>query len=229
MNRRDFLKLPALAAFLSLLPQAEAKEVSLQQVERPTPNPGRGKRFAFLWSATKCIFCGACVAACNAVNYHRDKAPNLSWGWPQANTRIVEVTRGEAPRFVFTQCQQCEEPPCVYNCPTGASYVAKEYGSLVLIDYDLCIGCKYCISSCPYGARWINGEGTPSKCTWCFQRIKKGQQPACVAYCPVGARDFGDVNDPNSSIAQRLAKAKNLYVLMPEKNTKPNFFIVEEE
>ncbi|MEM4651253.1 MAG: 4Fe-4S dicluster domain-containing protein [Pyrobaculum sp.] len=229
MNRRDFLKLPALAAFLSLLPQAVAKEVSLQQAERPTPNPGRGKRFAFLWSATKCIFCGACVAACNAVNYHRDKAPNLSWGWPQANTRIVEVTRGEAPRFVFTQCQQCEEPPCVYNCPTGASYVLKEYGSLVLINYDLCVGCKYCVSSCPYGARWINGEGTPSKCTWCFQRIKKGQQPACVAYCPVGARDFGDVNDPNSSIAQRLAKAKNVYVLLPEKNTKPNFFIVEEE
>ena len=98
----------------------------------------------------------------------------------------------------------------------------------MLIDYNLCVGCKYCLSSCQYEARWINGEGTPSKCTWCFQRVKQGLQPACVAFCPVGARDFGDLNDPNSSISKRLASAKNVYVLMPEKNTKPRFFIVEE-
>ncbi|MEM1606323.1 MAG: 4Fe-4S dicluster domain-containing protein, partial [Fervidicoccaceae archaeon] len=104
----------------------------------------------------------------------------------------------------------------------------KELGGFVLVNYNLCVGCKYCISSCPYGARWVNGEGTPSKCTWCVQRVKEGKLPACVAYCPVGARDFGDINDPDSSIAKRLREAKAVYVLMPEKNTKPRFYIVEE-
>lgn len=225
MNRREALKAVGTLATLALLPGlAKAEGLRLEPAKNTAPT--EGKRYGFLWDATKCIFCGACVAACNAVNYGRDKAPNTTWGWPQANTRIVELEHGE-PRFVFTQCQHCEEPPCVYNCPTGASYIDKD-GGLVLVDYNLCVGCKYCISSCPYGARWINGEGTPSKCTWCIQRIKQGLQPACVAMCPVGARDFGDLNNPNSSISRRLKEAKKVMVLLPQKNTKPRFYIVVE-
>ncbi|WP_193322625.1 4Fe-4S dicluster domain-containing protein [Pyrobaculum calidifontis] len=228
MNRRQFLTLPVALAALSLLPsKSNAKGLKLQPVEVGQVKDGQGKKYAFLWSVSKCIFCGACVAACNAVNYGRDKSPNASWGWPQANTKIVETEHGDLPRFIFIQCQHCEDAPCVRNCPTGASYVDKD-GGIVLVDYNLCVGCKYCISSCPYDARWINKEGTPSKCTWCIQRVKSGGLPACVAFCPVGARDFGDINDPNSSISKRLAAAKRVYVLMPEKNTKPKFFIVEE-
>ncbi|MGB5599961.1 MAG: 4Fe-4S dicluster domain-containing protein, partial [Thiothrix litoralis] len=93
-------------------------------------------------------------------------------------------------------CLHCEDPPCVPVCPTGASYKRKEDG-IVLVDYDKCIGCKYCSWACPYGAREIDEkQKVMKKCTLCVDRIydtslrEDRRKPACVLACPTSARLF---------------------------------------
>lgn len=127
-------------------------------------------------------------------------------------------------------CMQCEEPPCVDVCPVSATYVSTE--GIVLVDEQRCIGCAYCIVACPYGARYLipAAERTPlgvagvaDKCTWCYHRIARGLVPACVEVCPVGARQFGDRNDPTSDVAIALS-AGDAAPLWPEYGTKPRLF-----
>ena len=135
-------------------------------------------------------------------------------------------------------CMHCENAPCVDICPVGATYHRAD--GIVMMDYERCIGCRYCQLACPYGARSFNWEtytgentavpewgepeierrprGVVEKCSFCFHRIDRGlaegltpgvdrqATPACVAVCPVGARIFGDLNDPDSPVSQALAK-----------------------
>jgi Fe-S-cluster-containing dehydrogenase component len=97
----------------------------------------------------------------------------------------------------------------------------------VLVDYDKCIGCKYCSWACPYGAREFDEERqVMTKCTLCVDRIydellpPQDRQPACVKACPTGARLFGDVNDPESEVSKAIAE-RGGYELMPEWDTRP--------
>jgi tetrathionate reductase subunit B len=129
--------------------------------------------------------------------------------------------------FVPRLCMQCEESPCTAVCPVGATYRTPE--GIVLVDAERCIGCGYCVVACPYGARYIvpaaetTPQGTPGvadKCTWCYHRISKGMQPACVEVCPVGARRFGDRSDPDDPINDVLAETSP-EVLYPEYGTRP--------
>ncbi len=123
-------------------------------------------------------------------------------------------------------CLHCEEPPCVPVCPTGASY-KREQDGIVLVDYDKCIGCKYCSWACPYGAREIDeNQKVMKKCTLCVDRIydetlpEAERKPACVLACPTSARLFGDVNDPDSIVSEQI-RDNGGYQLMPEWGTKP--------
>ena len=134
--------------------------------------------------------------------------------------------------FVPKLCNQCENPPCVQVCPVGASY--KTQDGVILIDQPRCIGCKYCIEACPYAARYLvpKGERTPGgevhvadKCTWCYHRITKGRQPACVEVCPVGARIAGDMTDPESPVS-RILREQRVSVLKPELGTKPKVYYI---
>jgi molybdopterin-containing oxidoreductase family iron-sulfur binding subunit len=116
-------------------------------------------------------------------------------------------------------CQHCAEPPCVDVCPTGASF--KRADGIVLVDKHICIGCRYCVMACPYQARSFvhaplsqqkadvpRGKGTVEGCTLCVHKVDKGESPACVSACSSaghGAMLFGDLNDPNSEISQRVA------------------------
>jgi molybdopterin-containing oxidoreductase family iron-sulfur binding subunit len=132
----------------------------------------------------------------------------------------------------------------VKACPTTATW--QEPDGIVVIDYDWCIGCRYCMAACPYGARhfnWTEPEipademnptthylgnrprphGVVEKCTWCIQRTRHGKYPACVEACPVGARKFGNLLDPDSEI-RYLMKHKRTFVLKAEIDTKPKFF-----
>ena len=111
-------------------------------------------------------------------------------------------------------------------CPTGASYKRQEDG-IVLVDEDLCIGCKLCSWACPYGAREYDRDaGVMKKCTLCIDRIYNAnlpeaeRVPACVAACPTSARHFGDLGDPESSVA-RLVAERGGYDLMPELDYRP--------
>jgi len=146
--------------------------------------------------------------------------------------------------YVPVQCQQCRNPPCVKTCPTGATWTEPD--GMVVIDYDWCIGCRCCMAACPYGARHFNWrepgipkdeinpsthylgnrprpKGVVEKCTFCIQRVRAGRYPACVEVCPVGARKFGNLLDPDSEI-RYIIENKRVLVLKQELNTQPKFF-----
>jgi tetrathionate reductase subunit B len=129
--------------------------------------------------------------------------------------------------FMPRLCMQCANPPCTSVCPVGATY--RTVDGVILVDARRCIGCGYCVVACPYGARYLvpagdrSPTGTPGvadKCTWCYHRISKGQQPACVEVCPVGARKFGDAADPNGEMAKLVAEQQP-QPYRPEYGTEP--------
>ena len=143
------------------------------------------KQLAHLFDATQCINCGACTTACAQTNY-----PDLinefipAWNTVCNNIRQVKVEKNR-PMQLLVQCQQCSEAPCVTTCPFGANYYDEN--GLVRNDPKRCIGCNYCVASCPYDARWSNPKtGLPSKCMGegCLELIKAGSLPACVTACP---------------------------------------------
>lgn len=147
--------------------------------------------------------------------------------------------------FYFpVQCQQCEKPACVKACPVRATY--RDPNGIVVIDYNWCIGCRMCQLACPYWARRFNwGEpvlpnedmnpkthylgnrprmvGVMEKCTFCLQRVRDGRYPACVEACPVGARKFGNLLDPESEVRKVLA-TKQVFRFKEEFSTYPKFF-----
>jgi Fe-S-cluster-containing dehydrogenase component len=211
-------------------------------------------RWAFGVDANRCIGCLRCVDACKVENnVPRDANHFRTWveryvyleGEPrplidsQSDPRNIAASgSGKEYRFdnryaeakvtkaffVPKLCNQCENPPCVQVCPTGATYKAKD--GVVLIDHKYCIGCQYCVQACPYGARFFNHEkGVSEKCTWCYHRITKGLMPACVEVCPTSARIFGDLNDPASMVSQFLHDNR-IQVLKPETGNRPNVFYV---
>lgn len=153
--------------------------------------------FGWIIDLTRCVGCHACAVACKAEN---NTAPARS---PlevrngmavQVNYRRVLVRdSGLYPNpvrtFVTSACNHCEEPACMKSCPVDA--ISKRADGLVLIDYDKCVGCKYCLWACPYGAPQFN-EGTKKveKCTFCVHRIDAGLPPACVTTCTGRALTF---------------------------------------
>ncbi|OGO16819.1 MAG: hypothetical protein A2Z14_07030 [Chloroflexi bacterium RBG_16_48_8] len=182
----------------------------------------------------KCIGCEYCQRACSAVN---DVAPDKPWNI------VVEDRTETGHKFFFSRpCLHCQHAPCVEVCPVQATYVRED--GIVIMDYDRCIGCRYCEVACPFDARKFNWEeradenefvptwgvpeverrprGVVEKCTFCNHRIdpalEKGlvpgehleATPACVNVCPVGARTFGDMNDPDSNISHVLKENPTL-------------------
>ena len=133
-------------------------------------------------------------------------------------------------RFVPRLCMQCENSPCTVVCPVGATYRTPD--GVILVDEDRCIGCGYCVVACPYGARYITPAGgdTPrgvpgvaDKCTFCYHRITRGERPACVDACPVGARAFGDLDDPTSPVSVTL-RERPTKVLKAALGTRPRVY-----
>jgi Fe-S-cluster-containing dehydrogenase component len=154
-------------------------------------------------------------------------------GFPTHSTAPGAATAEIQDSFFMPRlCMQCENPPCVGVCPVGATYQTAE--GVVLVDQNRCVGCGYCVVACPYGARYLMpaGETSPmgsagvaDKCTWCYHRVTAGRQPACVEVCPVGARVFGDLADPDSPI-QAVVGAPGVSLLRPDLGTKPQVFYV---
>ena len=196
-------------------------------------------RYAMVIDLNTCTGCRACQAACALEN----KTPYWSGKY---RTHVEDIVTGEFPNveraFIPQLCMQCDEPACVDACPTGASH--RNGGGAVVVDAERCILCKYCQSACPYGARYeyteadrvkaleVFGEAPPNtyidKCNFCEQRLQVGLDPACVATCLAGARIFGDLDDPNSQVAQLVSSGK-AQPLAPEAGTNPKVFYVAEE
>lgn len=174
-------------------------------------------RFGMVIDTTKCVGCMDCVVACKTENGVPD-GYNRDW----INTEIKGKFPNIQTEIRSERCNHCDNPPCVHCCPTGASHV-HDFGGVVLVDPYLCIGCKACLASCPYDARFIHPDGYADKCTFCMHRVEKGMDPACVAVCPTHCMYFGDLDNPKSEVSQ-LLKTRKHHALLPEAGTKPRIF-----
>ncbi|UCG33587.1 MAG: 4Fe-4S dicluster domain-containing protein, partial [Phycisphaerales bacterium] len=208
-----------------------AREVERRYQVTPTvadPPPRDGVEFVYGLNISRCIGCRKCVYACVKEN-NESRAPEIQY------IRVLEMEKGsinvetaqhhydppQVPRpakyYMPVQCHQCARPPCVKVCPVEATW--QEPDGITVIDYDWCIGCRYCEAACPYWARRFNfaepevpreelnpnmaylsnrprRKGVMEKCTYCLHRARVGRMPVCVEVCPTGSRKFGNVLDP---------------------------------
>ena len=222
--------------------------------------PMDGVEFVYALNLSRCIGCRKCVHACVAEN-NQSRDPEIQY------IRVLEMPRGsvdiedgdhhydrpkvpdEEHYYMPIQCHQCANPPCVKVCPVEATW--QEPDGITVIDYDWCIGCRYCEAACPYWARRFNfskptlpkadlnanmsylsnrprQKGVMEKCHFCLHRTREGKMPACLEVCPTGARKFGNVLDPESEVSQIL-KTKRVFVLKAEVGTLPRFFYYFDE
>ncbi len=260
LTRRDFLVVAGAAAGSVvaaealttglLSPFANLKQQQVEGVAEAAHGGSSGFRWGMVINLDKCIGCAYCQRACSATN---DVAAGMEWNI------VVEEKTTAGNTFFFTRpCLHCQHAPCVEVCPVKATYQRED--GLVVMDYDRCIGCRYCQVACPYDARRFNWErrheddnewtptwgipevdrrprGVVEKCTFCIQRIDQGLEnglvpgddydatPACVNICPVEARVFGNLNDPDSKISKTI-EANATFRLQEDLGTNPNVYYI---
>lgn len=242
---------------LARLESNYSKEFGQQVSVKATP-PIEGVKFGYGLDLSRCIGCRRCVYGCVTEN-NQSREPQIQW------IRVLQLDKEkgvslehakhyynppEVPTeghfYMPVQCQQCENPPCTKVCPVQATWMEKD--GIVVVDYNWCIGCRYCMAACPYGARHFNWAksklpkeelnpnthylgnrprptGVVEKCTFCIQRTREqpGRYPACEEVCPVGARKFGNLLDPKGEI-RYLIENKRVFILKEDLNTQPKFF-----
>lgn len=179
-------------------------------------------KYAFVIDQRKCIGCHACTVACKAEH---DVPIGVNRTW------VKYIEKGEFPNtrryFLVTRCNHCDNAPCVTICPTKALY--KRADGIVDFDSTRCIGCKSCMQACPYDALYIDPYShTAAKCNYCAHRTEVGLEPACVVVCPEHAIIAGDMHNPNTEIAQLLAR-QPVRVRKPEQGTGPNVYYLGAE
>jgi molybdopterin-containing oxidoreductase family iron-sulfur binding subunit len=232
------------------------------------------KHWAMVVDQERCIGCWTCAVGCKVINnepigfwWNRvmTSAPGEVTGdtsgalAPPASDNI-DVPHGTFPdvemAYLPVACQHCDDAPCVRVCPVGATF--RRDDGTVLVDFERCIGCRYCLAACPYGVRifnWGDAERSPDftvgyardyrtdgrlvftperprgvveKCTLCVERVDVGEEPFCVAVCPTGARVFGDLNDKSSQVAE-LVGGGGATQLLPDLGTDPRVFYLPVE
>jgi Fe-S-cluster-containing dehydrogenase component len=258
LSRREFTTLLlgggatlVLAATLAQPLDTFAREIL--QARANSPSEGDPNyHWAMVIDLSKCIGCDYCVWACQATNDTKD---DMRW-----NIRVEDTTALGKTFHVTRPCLHCRHAPCVEVCPVGATYHRAD--GLVVMDYDKCIGCRYCQTACPYGARSFNWRerddvnprapewgqpevprrprGVVEKCTFCIHRIDAGlanglmpgideaATPACVNVCPVNARHFGNLNDPESSVS-RIINSQPTLRLREDLGTDPSVYYIPPE
>ena len=223
INRRKFLTLSAAGvASAAVLASAKPALAGSKASKKDHTNSS-----GMLVDTTLCVGCRACVVACKQWNHNpaspyidadRDKTVTdtpLLRSDTFTNIRATEIAQVPQPQWVYTkiQCMHCNEPACVEACPVAALQKTPE--GPVVYDDSRCIGCRYCMTACPFGIPTFQWESpTPwiRKCTFCANRQKQGLQPACSGTCPTGALKFGRREDLIIEAKSRISTNPGMYV-----------------
>jgi molybdopterin-containing oxidoreductase family iron-sulfur binding subunit len=248
ITRKHFLRLSG----LSLLAAAGKKLAGGAGKETPSEGAA-GIRWGMVIDVKKCrqgAGCNRCILACNlAHNIPQlpDRMHEVKWIWkepfeavfPYASTGYAESeNRGS---LLPALCNHCANPPCVHVCPVEATW--KREDGIVMMDWHRCIGCRYCMAACPYGARSFNWQdprpwvsavnasfptrtaGVVEKCNFCEERLAKKLPPACVEACEAKAIVFGNLNDPASE-AGSLLRSRFAMQREAELGTSPSVYYI---
>ncbi|PKP09228.1 MAG: hydrogenase [Bacteroidetes bacterium HGW-Bacteroidetes-3] len=277
-NRRKFLKLGLLTSFTAiastsiitnlaaqeeekeatgevmrlLTPDGKIVEVSAANINKYpealiTPEESRigipDRKFVMVIDLAKCKNARKCVESCQ-------KGHKLDYHEEFMKVQLIQNNEESDPYWFPKPCFHCDEPPCVTVCPTGATF--KRDDGIVLIDNERCIGCKFCVTSCPYSARIFNwghkakfddksvpyspeaqvpaAEGTVMKCDFCPDLLRQGLLPYCAQACPEGVIYFGDKNEDLVTNGQetlgfsKLINDRGGYRHLEHLGTKPNVY-----
>jgi len=250
IDRRTFLGVAGLSA-LAIAGKASLAALAKSGQGVVTAESAPATRWAMVVDPRKCLKdegCTDCIAACDKahnVPHFREPAHEVKWIWKepfdkafpeQGSLYTAEAFRD---RPILVLCNHCDNPPCVRVCPTKATW--KRDDGIVMMDWHRCIGCKYCIVSCPYGSRSFNFLdprprikelnpdfptriiGVVEKCNFCEERLAKGQRPACVEACREKALVFGNLNDPASEVRE-LLRTRYTIRRKPELGTNPEIY-----
>jgi molybdopterin-containing oxidoreductase family iron-sulfur binding subunit len=253
ITRKEFLELTGLSVLAAGAMHA-VHAVKAEEAARPSTaqaDPPK-KQMALAIDLRKCRQrpgCNLCSLACHTthnVPQFTDPRHEVKWIWNETFAEVFPLDQNGYTRRNYTGsplpilCNHCDHPPCVEVCPTGATWKRPEDG-VVMMDWHRCIGCKYCITACPYDARSFNFSdprkalprinpdfptrtlGVVEKCDFCAERLAKGEPPACVEACPEKAIFFGDVLDASSEISIALEESYSIR-RKPELGTGPNVF-----
>ena len=202
-----------------------------------------GKKFVMVVDLSRCKNARKCISSC-------EKAHHITPDRPFIKVLKMQDNEASSPYWMPKKCFQCDNPPCVKVCPVGATY--KRSDGIVLIDNERCIGCRFCMSACPYSARVFNwGEpqqlenydqpyspetsvpskmGTVEKCDFCPDMLRQNKLPHCITACPNGALYFGDkLSDSISNGDQTVRLSETLrdkggYRYLEELGTEPNVY-----
>jgi molybdopterin-containing oxidoreductase family iron-sulfur binding subunit len=261
INRRDFIKKMGVAGLFIAFNKVAS---GYQKIGGPFlrkavgvkyKQPVHGAKFGMMIDVGACVGCRRCQHACILENNTPSKPSNIHWidvfemenSTPVTTVESIppigaNIDYADAPKedywYLSFNCFHCENPPCTKVCPTGATY--KDEDGIVLVDYEICIGCRYCMAACPYNARRFNWwepkhqegrispldgsivtlneevplrtRGVTEKCTFCVHRVRDGLSPKCVEVCPVSARHFGDLNEPTSEVSILLEKERTIRI-----------------
>jgi len=220
--------------------RAHAKPCKQVKVDSREGIPGR--KFVMVMDLAKCTNARKCITACQE-GHHLPKEHEYM------KVYLMQDSEKTAPYWFPKPCYHCDNPLCVSVCPVGATY--KRSDGIVLVDNDRCIGCKFCMTGCPYSARifaWKHHEeydspvqynpensvpgqeGTVSKCVFCADRLAENKLPYCVESCPMGVIYFGDVdedtvtNGAETVLFSDLIKDRSGYRHLENLGTRPSVY-----
>ena len=258
MNRREFLKIAGISTILGLGGMSIANEFRKGSLEAaqyaPDPKTMAAKRWAMVIDMKKFKTASdyqKCIDACHSIHNVPDipdPKREIKWLWPETYEHAFpgqeDLYLSEHYKHMpfLVTCNHCDNPPCVRVCHTKATFKRKSDG-IVMMDMHRCIGCRFCMAACPYGARSFNWQdprpfikrepnpefptrmkGVVEKCTFCYERLAKGLKPACVEASD-GAIIFGDVTEPNSEVRKVLGSNFTIR-RRPELGTGPSVYYI---